>query len=118
MKSSALLFSLFVAIGACALGQTADSQAKASNAPPPASDGGVASEWDARKLIDALSQQAAHLKPIMDQVQPAAWQAKGASATYVAQWKTAETQLKYLIASADAFARDPERLPVGLDAYF
>jgi hypothetical protein len=69
-------------------------------------------------MIDALSQQATHLKPIMDQVQPAAWESKGASATYVAQWKMAQAQLKYLIASADAFARDPERLTVGLDAYF
>ena len=28
------------------------------------------------------------------------------------------SQLKYLIASADAFGRQPERLPLGLDAYF
>lgn len=112
MRLSALLLSLALSLAASALGQTP------SNAPPPASDSGVATEWDARKMIDALSQQATHLKPIMDQVQPAAWESKGASATYVAQWKMAQAQLKYLIASADAFARDPERLTVGLDAYF
>jgi hypothetical protein len=84
----------------------------------PAGDPGVASEWDARKLIDALSAQAQHLKPIMDQLQPADWVSKGASETYVAQWNNAQAQLKYLIASSEAFSRQPERLPLGLDTYF
>jgi len=92
-----------------ALGQTSD--------PAPAQNG-VDSEWDIRKLLDALSQQAEHLKPIIDQVQPDDWQSKGASVTYVAQWNTVQAQLKYLLASTDAFARQPERLPLGLDAYF
>lgn len=92
--------------------------AQTSHAPPPASDQGVASEWDARKIIDALSTQAEHLKPLMDQIQPAGWVAKGASQTYVAQWSAAQTQLKYLISSSEAFARQPERLPLGLDTYF
>jgi ABC-type transporter Mla subunit MlaD len=111
---SALAFCVFLSSVVCAVGQTT---VKTSNAPP-AADSGVASEWDARKLIDALSQQASHLKPIIDQVQPAAWQAKGASPTYVAQWNTTQTQLKYLIAAADGFARQPERLTLGLDMYF
>jgi hypothetical protein len=97
---------------AVALGQTN------STAPPPADDPGVASEWDARKMIDALSSQAQHLKPIIDQVQPSAWLSKGASDTYVAQWNTAQAQLKYLISSSEAFSRQPERLPLGLDTYF
>ncbi len=89
-----------------------------AQAPPPAEDRGVASEWDARKLIDALGAQAQHLKPIIDQVQPAPWLAKGASETYVAQWNTAQAQLKYLISSSDAFSRQPDRLSLGLDIYF
>jgi hypothetical protein len=69
-------------------------------------------------MIEALGAQAQHLKPIIDQLQPAEWQSKGASETYVAQWNSAQAQLKYLIASTDAFSRQPERLPLGLDAYF
>jgi hypothetical protein len=69
-------------------------------------------------MIKALGAQAQHLKPIIDQLQPAEWQSKGASETYVAQWNSAQAQLKYLIASTDAFSRQPERLPLGLDAYF
>jgi len=81
-------------------------------------DQGVASEWDARKLIDALSTQAQHLKPIMDQVQPTEWLSKGAPDAYVAQWKSTEAQLKYLIGSSEAFSRQPERLTLGLETYF
>jgi uncharacterized membrane protein len=103
---------------ALALGQTSESTASPAPAPPLAKDQGVASEWDARKLIDALSAQAQHLKPIVDQVQPAAWVSKGASETYLAQWNTAQAQLKYLISSSEAFSRQPERLPLGLDTYF
>jgi hypothetical protein len=106
-----LLFGLVVTSISSALGQSSEP----TQATTPS---GVDSEWDIRKLLDALSQQAAHLKPIIDQVQPADWQSKGASETYVAQWNTAQAQLKYMIASADAFARQPERLPLGLDAYF
>jgi hypothetical protein len=97
-----------LSMAAAALGQ----------APPAAQDQGVASEWDARKLIDALTTQAQHLKPIIDQVQPTGWLSKGAPDAYVAQWNTAQEQLKYLISSSDAFSRQPERLPLGLEIYF
>jgi len=113
----ALVSCLSLASVALSLGQTADSTPAAAKQPPAAQQG-VASEWDARKMIEALGAQAQHLKPIIDQVQPAEWQSQGASGTYVAQWNSAQAQLKYLIASADAFSRQPERLPLGLDAYF
>jgi hypothetical protein len=105
-----LVSSLFLSLITAALGQSSE--------PSPATEKGVASEWDIRKLLDALSQQAEHLKPIIDQVQPDNWQSKGASETYVAQWNSLQAQLKYLLASTDAFSRQPERLPLGLDAYF
>ena len=107
-----LAFCLSLASVALALGQSPQPSETSATEP------GVASEWDARKLIDALTAQAQHLKPIIDQVQPAAWVSKGASETYVAQWNSAQAQLKYLIASSDAFSRQPERLPLGLDTYF
>jgi hypothetical protein len=116
-----VIFCLTLAWASLAVGQSKPP------GPPPASQPsatdtsatpGVASEWDARKLIEALNTQAQHLKPIVDQVRPAEWQSKGASETYVAQWNTAQAQLKYLISSSDAFARQPERLPLGLDIYF
>jgi len=119
-----LVSSVVLAFVATAFGQTSQPSAPASrspavgHAPPPATDGSVASEWDARKIIDALNTQAQHLKPLMDQIQPAGWVSKGASETYIAQWNTAQAQLKYVIASSDAFSRQPERLQLGLDTYF
>ncbi len=108
--SFALVFCSFLGSLVSAFGQTTDSAATANQ--------GVASEWDARKLIDAFSAQAEHLKPLLDQVQPSGWASKGASETYVAQWNTTEAQIKYLISSSEAFSRQPERLPLGLDTYF
>jgi hypothetical protein len=118
--SFALVSCLFLTFIFSALGQTSEPSPAAQTAAAGASanDKGVASEWDARKLLDSLSQQAEHLKPVIDQVQPAEWQSKGASETYVAQWSAAEAQLKYLLGSTDAFSRQPERLPLGLEAYF
>jgi hypothetical protein len=110
------LISLFCLSVALARGQTPEGAQPAGD--QPASDQGVASEWDARKLIDALSTQAQHLKPVIDQVQPADWASKGASETYAAQWNSAQAQLKYLISVSEAFSRQPERLSLGLEAYF
>jgi ABC-type transporter Mla subunit MlaD len=123
--SFALVSCLFLTSIFSALGQTSQPSPAAQPPAPQTSspqssdnDNGVAAEWDTRKLLDSLSQQAERLKPVIDQVQPANWQSKGASETYVAQSKAVEAQLKYLLASADAFSRQPERLPLGLDAYF
>jgi hypothetical protein len=102
-----LVFFLSLASGGLLLGQT-------SQTPEP----GVASEWDARKMIDALSTQAQHLKPVVDQVKPADWVSKGASESYVAQWNTVQAQLKYLISASEAFSRQPERMQLGLETYF
>jgi hypothetical protein len=83
-----------------------------------ASAGGVASEWDVRKLLDSLDLQAQHVKPIIDQVKPEAWVAKGAPKAYVTQWTTAQAELKYLLSSSDALSKQPERLTLALDTYF
>ena len=100
----ALLPALFLVAGV-AIGQTGQPS-------------GVSSEWDVRKLLDSLDQEAQHLKPIIDQVKPEGWVAKGASGTYVAQWQAALAQLKYFLASSDGLARQPEKLTLALDTYF
>ena len=83
-----------------------------------AQPGGVSSEWDIRKLLDGLDVEAQHLKPIIDQVKPESWVAKGASNTYIAQWKAAEVELHYLLSSSEALSRQPEKLTLALDTYF
>ena len=103
MKSGVLLCLLFVS-------------AMASAQSPQAA--GVASEWDVRKLLDSLDLQAQHVKPIIDQVKPEAWVAKGAPQAYVTQWTTAQAELKYMLTSSEALAKQPERLTLALETYF
>src|SRR5438067_6710424 len=85
-----------------------------AQAPP----GGVYSEWDARKMLDALTLQMQHFRSVIERVTPEGWVANGAPQTYVSQWKTSQTELNYLLNSIDALAKQPERLPLALDAYF
>lgn len=79
---------------------------------------GVNSEWDVQKLLDSLKLQAQHLQPIIQQVKPETWVANGAPQAYVTQWKTAQDEIKYLVASCDALEKQPERLTLALDAFF
>jgi hypothetical protein len=47
---------------------------------------------------------------MMDQIKPDQWVAKGASDTYVAQWKTSKDQCKALVADAVALAQAPYKI--------
>jgi hypothetical protein len=62
------------------------------------------------KTISAIADNAERLIPMMDQIKPEDWVAKGASETYVAQWKTSEAQCKALAADARALAQAPDQL--------
>jgi len=83
-----------------------------------AQNSGVQAEWDISKTLDSLSSQAKRLKPILDQLTPQEWVAKGAPDAYVAQWKGAQAELGYLVDSAKALEKQPERLTLALDTYF
>ncbi|MGD1090486.1 MAG: hypothetical protein ABSB35_00685 [Bryobacteraceae bacterium] len=81
---------------------------------PPA----VSAEWDIAQTLDSLSAQANRLKPILDQLTPQAWVAKGAPQAYVTQWQGAQNELGYLTSSVKALQKQPDRLTLALDAYF
>lgn len=78
----------------------------------------VTAEWDISQTLDALSAQAKRLKPILDQLTPQEWVAKGAPQTYVNQWKGAQDELGYMVSSAQALSKQPEKLTIALDTYF
>jgi len=73
---------------------------------------------DARKLIDALGAQAQHLKRSSTRCSPPPGCPRAHRRLTSRSGNTAQAQLKYLISSSDAFSRQPERLPLGLDTYF
>jgi len=89
-----------------------------AQAPQPAAQPSVAAEWDISKTVAAFSDQAKRLKPILDQLTPQAWVAKGGPQTYVSQWQEAEQELTYVGVSAQSFEKDPERLTLALDTLF
>jgi GDP-D-mannose dehydratase len=83
-----------------------------------AQQAGVIPEWEARRDIPTLPDKVRKILPILEQLQPQDWVAKGAPEAYVQQWKAAQTEVGYLQQTADALAQDPERLTLALDAYF
>ncbi len=89
-----------------------------AQAPQPGTQPSVAPEWDTSKAVAAFSDQAKRLKPILDQLTPQEWVAKGAPQTYVAQWQEAEQELGYVGSSAQALEKEPERLTLALDTLF
>ena len=62
------------------------------------------------KTVLDIAAHAERLIPMMDQIKPEEWVKKGASETYVAQWKTSEVQCKALISDARALAQSPDKL--------
>ncbi|MEP6962098.1 MAG: hypothetical protein ABI995_08465 [Acidobacteriota bacterium] len=74
--------------------------------------------WDNSPKASELAAQAARLKPLLDQLKPAEWVARGASDTYVKQWNSAYQELEYLTASAAQLDKQPHRLTAALDTYF
>lgn len=87
----------------------------ASGQTPPIS---VAPEWDIASTITAFSAQAGRVKPILDQLTPQEWVKKGAPDVYVSQWNAARQDLAYMLDSAAALEKNPEKLTAAIDAYF
>jgi flagellar biosynthesis chaperone FliJ len=84
----------------------------------PAQAPSVQAEWDISQTIAALVGQSARLTPLLDQINPQDWVARGASETYVAQWRSAKQELAYLGTLAQTLQRQPEKLTVALETYF
>jgi len=83
-----------------------------------AASNGVSSDWDVREMLSSLEARAKQLGPILDQLKPADWVRNGAPAQYTGQWTTAKSELGYLLTSAQALAKDPDKLPAALDTLF
>jgi hypothetical protein len=79
---------------------------------------GIAAPWDVSQAVAALSDQAARLNPILAQLTPREWVAKGAPDAYVAQWESAQQELGYLADSARSLEKQPEKLTAALDTFF
>jgi len=85
--------------------------------PMAAQQGGFVPEWEIRKTVAAVAAQCQRLKPLLDQVNPQAWVAKGAPEAYVTQWNSTKTSLERMGVSAANLTREPERLTFALDTF-
>jgi hypothetical protein len=83
-----------------------------------AQQAGVPTDWDVQKLVIAIAEQSGRIQPLVEQIRPKEWVAKGASDTYVQQWDSAHAQAQTVKLSADNLVRQPERLSAALDTYF
>jgi hypothetical protein len=86
--------------------------------PAIASAQGVVAEWDIRVVLKEISVHAGRLGEMLAKTDPAAWVAKGAPDTYVAQWQSLKAQSGALAAEMLDLAGNPERLAPALKAFF
>ena len=83
----------------------------------PQNQPGVLSQWEVRRLLQNLDEQARRLAPIMEQIQPGAWVSQGAPQAYVDQWVHTKADLQYMLNDNAALQKKPERLSLALDTY-
>jgi hypothetical protein len=74
--------------------------------------------WDNSPRAAELAQNAARLQPLLDQLTPDQWVAKGASDSYMRQWQSAREELATLSDLAKRLDQNPKKLTLALDTYF
>lgn len=79
--------------------------------------GGLRPEWDIRQSLAVLIADSKRLQPMLGEVNPREWTAKGAPEAYVAQWQALRDEIGYLERTATELAKRPERLTLALETY-
>lgn len=78
---------------------------------------GLTTPWDLKKTLESLQTNGGRLIPVIEQLQPAEWVAKGAPEGYQAQKSQVLLQLRAVTTQAQRLAADPERLTLTLDLF-
>ena len=84
----------------------------------PARAQGVSAPWDISQTLTSLAAQSQRLLPILEQLTPEKWEAKGAPAAYTAQWRNARSEVGYLLGASEAMKKQPEKLTLALETLF
>ncbi len=69
-------------------------------------------------VFSGISQHAASLQPMVEQLRPNDWIAKGASETYAAQWTATQQGIAAIQSDMEALGQHPDRIPDILKALF
>jgi hypothetical protein len=83
----------------------------------PAQSEGLLPRWEVINLSKSLVESVEQAKTVLDQVKPKEWQQDGAPGAYVDQYENLQTDLGNLRLSAEALARQPEKLSVVIDTF-
>jgi uncharacterized membrane protein YccC len=71
-----------------------------------------------QSIFTGISKHAARIEPMIQQLHPAEWVAKGAPQTYVAQWNSTIEQLNVIQTEMSALAQRPDQLVELMRALF
>lgn len=82
-----------------------------------AQTGAISNEWDVREALTQVVAATKRLQPILDQVQPKDWVARGAPSAYVDQIQQAKNEIGYLEGTVAEIKKDPQRVGKTLEAY-
>ena len=69
-------------------------------------------------IFSRLSQRAARIEPMLEQLHPNDWIAKGAPDTYLAQWNSIREQFGAIQSDMSALAQNPDHLMESMKALF
>lgn len=69
-------------------------------------------------IFSRLSQKAARIEPMLEQLHPQDWIAKGAPDTYLSHWNSTREQFRAIQSDMSALAQHPERLTESMKALF
>jgi hypothetical protein len=69
-------------------------------------------------IFNAISQHAARIEPMLQQLRPNEWVAKGAPDTYVAQWNSTVGQFRGIQSDMSQLAQHPDRMTECMKALF
>lgn len=104
---------LFLAALILACGASAQqTNSLAGNSSPSMTDEDVAA------IFSRLSQRAARIEPMLEQLHPNDWIAKGAPDTYLAQWNSIREQFGAIQSDMSALAQHPDHLTESMKALF
>jgi hypothetical protein len=103
---------LFLAALILACGASAQTNSSPASSAPSMTDEEVAA------IFSRLSQRAARIEPMLEQLHPNDWIAKGAPDTYLAQWNSIREQFGAIQSDMSALAQHPDHLTESMKALF
>ncbi len=76
------------------------------------------SDEDVAAIFSRISQRAARIEPMLEQLHPNDWIAKGASDTYLSQWNSVRQQFTAIESDMSDLTQHPDRLTDSMNALF